>query len=492
MNYFYRSKYIAWLTYGLIFTYFTQLLLKTLSRGGRWELNEQIAFGDRVVSGISSYANGITDLFFPSSPYFPGVGYLSASLQYIGIDNIYINNQIMLTIAVLVGFIYFILLKKITKKLYPSIPNIVIYFMLILFFITHFTLYTFYMKEFKPDTMLLLLAGIIFIVLEKNERITLINLGIVGILLFGATFFKQSFFIIYFLAFLLIYTNDSFTLKEKLTIFFSYALIGLFALYLIFNVENLYYFTVEILGQHPMHSGYTHFLHYRNGFDTNKIFLLILIYFLLKNYKEFSLKETKSKYFLFAVVWFIFAAISTAKTGGNIGNLEVGVIVFMPFVIYTLHNIFEKYYCDKPFYILVSMVLVLMLILNIAALAKSTLNLKRTIQTNKISAKYLHKNFNNKSVLIDGDTYILSKMSGLDILTEVDTIGHFNYIDNYDMSRIKDALNNQKYDLIFFQNKPTYFKDENIMKIMNSRYKVLIDKDMPSYLKNKILIRDEK
>ncbi len=492
MNYFYKSKYIIWLTYGLIFTYFTQLMLKSLSLGGRWELNEQIAFGDRVVNGISSYANGITDLFFPSSPYFPGVGYLSAFFQYIGIDNIYINNQLMLIIAVSVGFIYFILLKKLTKKLYPTIPNIVIYFTLILFFITHFSLYIYYMKEFKPDTILLLLATLIFLILEKDKKIPFTHIGMVAILLFITTFFKQSFFIVYFLAFLLIYTNNFFTLKEKVTILLSYAFIGLFALYLIFNIENLYYFTVEILGQHPMNDGYTHFLNYRQGFDNNKIFLLVLMYFLIKSHKQFSIQESKSKYFLFTLVWFIFAAISTAKSGGNIGNFEVGVIVFIPFVIYTLHNAFKRYYSDKSFYILVLIVLALMLTLNLAGLAKGTLKLKRTIQTNQISAKYLHENFNNKSAFIDGETYILAKMAGLNILTETTTIGHFNYILDYDMSHIKNALNEQKYDLIFLKKEPAYFEDIDIVKIMNSRYKIFIDENMPSYLKNKILIRSEK
>ena len=113
------SKSVNNLTILLIVVFFLYILVNSLIEGGRWDLNEQIAFGDRLSSGISTYANGITDLYFPSSPYFPGVGFLSALYQYIGIDNIYVNNQLMLLTAVFIGLVYFILLRKLSMLFLP-------------------------------------------------------------------------------------------------------------------------------------------------------------------------------------------------------------------------------------------------------------------------------------------------------------------------------------------------------------------------------------
>ena len=183
------SKSVNNITILLIVVFFLYVLVTSLINGGRWDLNEQIAFGDRLSSGISTYANGITDLYFPSSPYFPGVGFLSALYQYIGIDNIYVNNQLMLLTAVFIGLVYFILLRKLTIKIYPTIPSIIVTSMLVLFFSTHFSGYIFYMKEFKPDTILLVFATIIFLILEKGSKPKVIELIIIGSILFISVFF---------------------------------------------------------------------------------------------------------------------------------------------------------------------------------------------------------------------------------------------------------------------------------------------------------------
>ena len=86
-----KSKLINNLSIFLLTVFFLSLLFESFALGGRWDLNEQIAFSQRLMEGINSYANGQTDLFFPSSPYFPGVGYLSYIYSSIGFDDIYFN-----------------------------------------------------------------------------------------------------------------------------------------------------------------------------------------------------------------------------------------------------------------------------------------------------------------------------------------------------------------------------------------------------------------
>jgi len=492
MNHFTKSKYLVSLTYGLIIVYFMKLIVSTLYTGGRWDLNEQIAFGERFVHGLTSYANGINDLYFPSSPYFPGVGYLSAFLQYLGLDNLYYNNQFMLIIAVTIGVSYFFLLRKITRKLYPSVPNIIITSILILFFTTHFRAYIGYMIEFKPDTILLVLSSIIFLIIEKNKKINLLDIGIIALLLFIGTFFKQSFFLMYFLTFLLVLFNIFLTKKEKISILLAYSFIGIFALYFIFRVDNLFYFTVEAMGQHPMLNIKTIIYFFTKGFVFNIIFILALIYFIIRKYKEFSILKAESKYFIFAFLWFVFSAISTAKLGGNTGNFEVGLIVFTPFVIYILDILFKKLYTNQKFYQFIIAIFVIISIVYSYSLLKGIVKFINTIEERQSSVHYLHNKFNGRYVFVDGNTYILSKEAGLTILTEAETLGHFNNIPNYDMSHIKKALENQKYDLLFFQTKPIYYKDKEIEQIMDLNYFILEDEKMPKYLKNKIFIKKGK
>ena len=122
-----KSKLINNLSIFLLTVFFLSLLFESFALGGRWDLNEQIAFSQRLMEGINSYANGQTDLFFPSSPYFPGVGYLSYIYSSIGFDDIYFNEILMLTTAVLTGLLYSIMLQKLTFKLYPKIAKTVIF-----------------------------------------------------------------------------------------------------------------------------------------------------------------------------------------------------------------------------------------------------------------------------------------------------------------------------------------------------------------------------
>lgn len=491
-----EKKNIRVLSISLIFVFFSYLILRALRRGGRWDLNEQIAFSDRLISGFASYSNGITDLFFPTSPYFPGVGYLSYFYQLIGFDNLYVNNQLMLLTAVMVGFLYFILLKKLTLKLYTSIPNIVVSIVLIILYATHFRQYMDYMIEFKPDTILLIVATIGFFLLENNKKPKIANLIYLGIMLFIATFFKQSFFILYFYVFILLLLNKYFSLKEKIIIIVSYGIIGIIALYLIFDISNLYYFSVEIMGQHPMLSIRSIVNHFGSGLINNGIFLILILLFAVMRYRSFPVNNLESKYFIFALLWFVFSAISTAKLGGNVGNFEAGIIVFIPFAIFTLDHFFKKYYSKKNFFVFTS----ISLIVGIVSYSYLTViefgNLNVKINDDKASIEFLSENFNNKTAFVDGNTFIIAKMSNLKVLTEIETMGHFNNVPGYDFHRIIKAISLKKYDLFLINNEFSeefsWLSDKNIEKEIYKTYKFYENSTLPEQLKGRILVPKNK
>ena len=487
-----EKKSVKNLSLALAIVYFLSLLLSSLIKGGRWDLNEQIAFGQRLLEGISSYANGQTDLFFPSSPYFPGVGYLSYIFSFLGLDSVYINEIIMLVIAVSIGVIYVILLQKLTLKIYPNISKTVVLAITIILFATHFRSYISYMIEFKPDTILLVIGLVSLFLLEQKNKPNIIILATVGLLLFLAVFFKQSFFIICGLVYLLIVFNKFFNLKEKIVILLAYSIIGLIALYLVFDIDNVYYFTVEAMGKHPMLDIKTIIYFFGSSFIYNIIFCLSLLYFLYKRYNQFSLKSLETKYFIFAFVWFIFSSLSTAKLGGNGGNVQVGLVVFVPFAIFALNEIFRKFYNQKYFYFFILIVLSIGIFGYSVKLVIHTNTYISKVKNDVKSIEYLTEKFEGKNVFVDGNTYIVAKASNMNIITEAETVGHFNNIPNYDMSRIKNAIDNKVYDLFFMKTDLAYYKDKDIRKKLDQNYKIYTSEDLPAHLENKIYVKKEK
>ena len=73
------------------------------------------------------------------------------------------------------------------------------------------------------------------------------------------------------------------------------------------------------------------------------IILLTLIYIYMRRSK-FSIYSIETKYFVFTLLWSSFAFLSAAKEGGNRGNIEAGIIVFIPFAIYVVNQIIKKHY----------------------------------------------------------------------------------------------------------------------------------------------------
>ena len=483
-----KNKIINNLSFILLIVFFLNLLLEALIVGGRWDLSEQIAFSQRLIEGINSYANGQTDLFYPSSPYFPGVGYLSFIYSTIGFDNIYLNEILMLTTAVLTGLLYSIMLQKLTFKLYPNISKTVIFAFTVILFATCFRTYFVYMREFKPDTIILLLGLISFFMLKENKKPSFMYLCIVGLILFVATFFKQSSFIIFILVYILIFYNLLLSFKEKSLIFSSYFLVGLLSLHFVFKTDNLYYFTIDVISQHPVSDINSILSSFTASFVYNIIIWISIVYFFFKKYNQFALKSLETIYLIFGIIWFVFSLLSTMKLGGNRGNIEVGLLVFIPFVIFALNDIFKKFFKNIFFNYSVVIILIVCITRYSYGIITNTINYGIKLNEDRVSIDFLKKEFLGKNVFVDGNTYIVSKASGLNVLTEAETVGHFNNIPNYDMSKLKNAIDNKLYDLFILKDDLSYFKDIKIKNKIDHNYKIYENENLPNQLKGKILI----
>lgn len=486
-----EKKGVKVLMAALTGVFFISLLMAGFLAGGRWDLNEQIAFGDRLVHETGTYAQGMSDLFFPSSPYFPGVGYLSAFFQLIGFDDIYINNRLMLLVAVGIGLLYFVLLRKLTLKLYPQLSGAAVTLILLFFYLTHFRSYISYMIEFKPDTVLLVIATLGFLLLQGDRKPGMANIAVVAVLLFVSVTFKQSFFLVYILIGLQVFVNAFFSVKEKIVILLFYGLVGLLALYVVFQAPGLYYFTVKVMGQHPMLDTRTIKDFFVAGIIANIAFIAILIFFLIKNIR-FSIFTIQGKYFLFAIVWFLFCAVSTAKLGGNVGNFEVGLIVFMPYVIYTTDGLVKRVYGKKIFLAAACTVLGAAALLYSYRSVRIYSKVLEKYKQDHAAIDFLSQNFAGKNAFVDGNTYVVASVAGIHSLSELETAGHFDNVPEYDFQQMKNAIRQKKYNLFFIsagQNESfSFFADKEIIKLVNENYKVYQNQNMPAHLEGRILV----
>jgi len=478
----------------LIVLFIMNELLMGLIKGGRFNLNPQIALGERLIDGTLKYSSGISDLFITSSPYFPGVGILSSIYQILGVNNIYILNQIMIFSAIIIGLTYFEVLKRMTKLLFPQIPKRIIVIILFLFLITHFDLYKYYLSEFKPDTILLVISGFIFFLLSKNGVNNPLKFISTLFLLFISAFFKQSAFLVFFLALLLIVFSKNISRYRKIFYSLFVFIVGISAISIIFNIENCFLYTVEMMSQHGFYNKYTIFSFIRDTFNQNPIYCCVLFMFLLSaSIKIFRSNYSNNKliYLGFSTVWFSYNIIGMCKIGGNLGNSEVALIPFMPFVINEIYIQFSNVNVEKFQKISVKyFVIPLSIYLSIIMLNQFRLFINYT--TDNIAAiKYLNNNFKDKKAFIDTYAYPNASTAGLKVISDSHTSSSFFRINSDYIKPFAKIFQNQYYDLLYIKffdklyNRPY---SEEMKDVIEKHYYLLESSDLPKSLKGQIFL----
>ena len=120
-------------------------------------------------------------------------------------------------------------------------------------------------------------------------------------------------------------------------------------------------------------------------------------------------------------------------------------------------------------------------------LIKQANNFRTKLNEDQASINFLKNEFSGKNVFVDGDTYVIAKASGLNILTEAETVGHFNNIPNYDMSKLKNAIDDKIYDLFILKGDLSYYKDIEIRNKIDNNYKIYENENLPIHLYGKVL-----
>jgi hypothetical protein len=245
---------------------------------------------------------------------------------------------------------------------------------------------------------------------------------------------------------------------------------------------------------HPLHSFEVIMVGIKSLVIKNISWLLLLLTFIyIKLDKLFNLMhilqkpENKTIYFIFCMAWFLFAFVSSSKTGGNWGNIEAGIVVFAPFIIFS--SKFLLAYLNDNFKTLVILLPLSIgfIISSYNALSFSKQYVFDKLPHDKEVIAFLAKRFPKANAFASGETYIVLKASGINIATDYPTVGHFYAVPGYQSTRLRDAFDSQYFDLLYTDYEID-FEDEVIQALIKKKYKILEETGMPQSLQNKIYI----
>lgn len=439
----------------LFSSYFFHELINVFIRGGRWDLNQHIAFGDRIFyDNIVTYSSGIEDLFLATSPYFPGVGFLSYLLRFLWGDNSsYLAFTLLaistfLTALLLIAIISYsnrILLNK-SNKIYCSS-------IILILFIVSLDKYKFYAMEFKPDTLIMLFALILIMLHDKLIKRSHLYFAITVGFLYLASFFKQQSVFLYIVFALLIFFSD-YSPKSKLIRIVTLFITGIIFLLSVYILPNVYYSSVEVMANHSI-----------NSFEKSIRFLwltvkdnLILLSLILPGFFIYlsNVQSIKYIYILSSITWVMLNISGLIKSGGNTGNSEVMLVWLIPFAALTIDKLLSfKYFRSKKMSTAIHICLVLlMFIMSLSFLNSSYLNLNRLsdkMDKQEQSVAWLKGRSNSEYTLIDANVYIEAHDAKMGNLTDMFTIIHFRNQSSH--SEVLNLIENRKFEFIMLSHR---------------------------------------
>jgi hypothetical protein len=416
---------------------------------GGWNVIGHLSLADIFTRTAEFKYLGMEGEFFPSCPvYFPGFSIIAVIIDKISFSYAIYLIQFCAGLNVLVYLITSII---IVKSYIKDTNFVIVYSPLILF--TFFQESLWYAYDFKPDIFLLVLFNIYIILQKKNIKpiiryfpyFLIITIGIIT---------KQQ-----FLGILAIILFDC-LIKRNFKLFIFLTSSSVIVVFLLFwNVENLFFYTLETMKQQSLFS-IPQIGNIINSFIINKwIIILIIILLLTNSYKS---KKVKFYFYISLMFWSLLLFISTLKSGGTIENLTSGTLIFFPFIIIFLY---KSLYNPAKFK---KIILLLGIVLNLSIFtisgAKTWIYYNSTTKNIPQVVDYLNVNFNQSTVLYDSSPYSILRLSSLIPLTDINSVTHLKR-GGADMKNFLSSLNDNKYDLLVLRNKAPkdFFEFETIM-----------------------------
>ena len=487
-------EYCQWVMGIVVITYFARSVTEGFIKGGRWDLYQNIAMADRFLSGQGLYYSAIE----ASTPYFPGVAFLSIFVgKFFGPWRDYI----MLIIASLIGAAFFYMLINISKRLSNNIVlSAAMTFLLMTF---GFENYRLYMNEFKADSLVLLIAiFIIYIIdgVETNKYTLKVSyLPMLFLLAFVMDITKQqALYVDVALGIYLLYTKRL-VIKDKALILGSLIAAGIVDIAIIFCIPGVEIQAIKNLSAMPYQSIQSILEQMSKTFRSNIvlfIFLFIFTYLFLS--KKIKLSSLAEKWLIIAMIFGCGQILGGWKSGGNTGNYEVAVVSFIPFAVMVVVYIYEEYIVNNKKRIVIAVIncMLCCVCFNVLTEVRGQIySVEQKIDTDNEVSHYLTENFGNETMMYSSNYYMQVARStvnpGMDIHSLPMNLQEYWHIR-------EEYLENQTYKYLYVDPSKferddrfilTYFGEvSDTAGALEKYYEEIIDTDMPESLKGQLFI----
>ena len=320
-------------------TSFIFLLILCLGKFHRYFISEQLSLAINLEETNSIYPNEDLSMANHSSSYFPGMVYLIYFLRTF-VPDIALY-EVMLFIAALSIIFFFYVLRKISIEIFDKIELENFWLFSIIFCLWMCDFWLYYATSFKTDIFAFSLILYAFLIAKphvQNVKRNYLQIFISLILIAYAITLKQQAILI--LGAVLIYSiiNKNLFFKIYSSLIF---LISFLLFYFFYLDENLWFHTFE---KYKGDDFYTISELIKLYYNDVINFLLLLLFVALSKYFRIMKLDLKNdtqiiynnlKKNIWVYLTFAFASagfISSLKIGGNSGNIQISIILFLPFI----------------------------------------------------------------------------------------------------------------------------------------------------------------
>ena len=488
------SKYYKWLLWGSLTAYFTRSCIEGLLKGGRWDLYQNVAMADRFLAGQGMYYSAVE----ASSPYFPGVAYLSA---LVGAVCFPYRDYILLFMASLVGTGFIYALIKLAEI--PKAERLLALIIPVTLVTIGFSNYRSYMNEFKADSLLLLFSLAIAIPIDRMER---------GKIRFGwksvAAIFIMSFLMditkqhcVYvnmaLVVYLLLLAN--LTWKHRLAVISTIVMAGFLSLAVILPIPGVEIQTIKNLSAMPYWAPVDIIKKMGGCFLQHQLyFLLLAVFTYLWAKGRIKLDSMQKKWMLIAVFFGVGQLLGGWKIGGNEGNYEVGMVTFVAFLPAVVQYIINRYVIKERKREITVLLCGLLVVVSLTSFAMAAYKLPKVVAQVKSDASisaYLSEHCAGEPIVYEYNNYM--KVIRSKAKPSRDFLSSPYNMDEYRHDKER-CLRSKEFRYLYIDTKILQMTDEEVKKYwgeesrqleaLHENYDEVVDPKMPKALQGKIFV----
>ena len=478
-------------------TFFMYNYSEALLKGGRWDLYQHIAMADRFLEGKGFYYS----TYEASTPYFPGVAFLSVIITLVfGKYRVFA----MLGIASMIGALFFCGLVYLSFKV--SNNRWISLFLCMYIMFIYFPFYKYYMNEFKADTLIYVYALILVIILVKlqdGKKITKTQVTSLFLISFLMDITKQQALYIDAALGIYILLTRKYSLNKKIIILSAMIVAGVVDIIVLLSIPGLKIIAIENLKNMPFWDFNHIYSELNECYSSHK--LIVFMFLLSLVFMVNNLKGVNSYYAMWLFISFFVGASQLAggmKIGGNIGNYQAGLVLFVPFVSIPITKVFD-FFINKDRMIYTYILFIFLSLFSICISVNNSLykslNVKQLNEDNNIIIDYLSERCSNKKMIYNSDDYILLTEAKTNPVVDVCTIPY--YCDEYYLY-LQNAFESHGFEyalldlevLELYDNIENnyYGKETQYKKTFLENYCLLEDEKMPTGLRGKLYVLKQK